>query len=104
MSPGKDTEGRHLLGSLLTKLILGSALKAASGKAVTPGAVARGNPGVFSLQLPLGLLPFHVDTSLHPLQKRQLSRADQLGSGGQTSIPIPALPPTCLVTLDRQPL
>lgn len=49
MSPGKDTEGRPLLGSLLTKLTLGSALKAASGKAVSPGAVAGGNPGVFSL-------------------------------------------------------
>lgn len=82
-SPGKDAGAWCLLCSLPTKLVLGSAWKAASGKAVTPGAMAGGNPGGLSPQRLHGLLPFHANTFLHLVRKRQGSRGDQLGSEGQ---------------------
>ena len=54
-----------------------------------------GTSGCFPHNFPLAL-PFCIHISLHSLQKRQVSRADGLGLGGQASIPIPFLPPwTC---------
>lgn len=59
---------------------------------------------MLSPQLPLGLLPFCIHISLHSLQKMQVSRADGLGLGGQTSIPIPFLPPwTCNLSQLQSP-
>lgn len=100
-SPGKDAGARCLLCSLPTKLVLGSAWKAASGKAVTPGAMAGGNPGGLSPQRLHGLLPFHANTFLHLCGKGR--EAEEINWGRkvrETSIPVSTLPPTCLVTLD----
>lgn len=90
--------GRDARSSLLPVPVLALPGSLPLGKLLVLGAGARGHPWVLSLQLPLGLLLFNVDTSLHPLHARQVHRADDSGGGEVRGTSV--LTPTCLVTLD----